>query len=140
MIKVLGYEHVSWCVGDPKRPAEILALFGFKEAETEPLPGQGVIATAYEGNNDIRFELIRPSDASSHLHRFLQTRGAGLHHVCFQVDNLEDACAQVKDAGGEIIGEIFADSRGRHAFVHPRSTGGVLIGMIELYPEFRKHT
>ena len=138
MIKVLGYEHMSWCVDDPQRPAEILALFGLKEAQTDPLPGLGVIATCYEGDNDVRFELIRPSNASSHLHKFLQTRGPGLHHVCFQVDNLEDACAQVKSAGGEIIGEVFADTRGRHAFVHPRSTGGVLIGMIELFPQFRK--
>src|SRR5579859_5555110 len=107
MIKVLGYEHVSWCVSDPSRPAEILNLFGLKKGETESLPHQGVTSTYYEGSNDVRFELIRPSDASSHLNRFLETRGAGLHHVCFQVENLEDACAQVKHAGGELVGELF---------------------------------
>jgi methylmalonyl-CoA/ethylmalonyl-CoA epimerase len=134
MIKVLGYEHVSWCVSDPKRPAEILNLFGLKEGETEALHGQGVVSTYYEGKNDVRFELIRPSDPSSHLNRFLETRGAGLHHVCFQVEDLEDACAQIKNLGGELVGELFEDSRGRHAFVHPKSTGGVLIGMIQLHP------
>jgi predicted enzyme related to lactoylglutathione lyase len=54
--------------------------------------------------------------------------------VCFQVENLDDACAQIRAAGGELVGETFDDSRGRHAFVHPKSTGGVLIGMIQLHP------
>ncbi len=134
MIKILGYEHVSWCVDDPARPAEILNLFGLKEGETESLHGQGVVSTYYEGPNNVRFELIRPSDETSHLHRFLQSNGPGLHHVCFQVENLKDACKQVESAGGHIVGEPFEDSRGWHAFVHPKSTGGVLIGMIQLHP------
>jgi methylmalonyl-CoA/ethylmalonyl-CoA epimerase len=134
MIKVLGYEHVSWCVADTARPAEILNLFGLKEGETESLPGQGVVSTYYEGPNDVRFELIRPSGDKSHLHNFLKVRGPGLHHVCFQVENLEQACKEIKNAGGELVGKPFEDSRGWHAFVHPKSTGGVLIGMIQLHP------
>jgi predicted enzyme related to lactoylglutathione lyase len=57
--------------------------------------------------------------------------------VCFQVESLDDACEQVRQAGGQIVGEPFNDSRGRHAFVHPKSTGGVLIGMIELHPHLK---
>lgn len=134
MIKILGYEHVSWCVGDPARPAAILNLFGLEEGGTERLHSQGVVSTYYEADCGVRFELIRPSDDSSHLKRFLETRGPSLHHVCFQVEDLEDACAQITAAGGELVGEPFDDSRGRHAFVHPRSTGGVLIGLIQLHP------
>jgi methylmalonyl-CoA/ethylmalonyl-CoA epimerase len=134
MIKVLGYEHVSWCVADTERPAQILNLFGLEEGDTECLHGEGVVSTYYNGPNDVRFELIRPSDEKSHLKRFLETRGSGLHHVCFQVENLKTACEEVRQAGCELVGEPFQDSRGWHAFVHPKSTGGVLIGMIELHP------
>jgi methylmalonyl-CoA epimerase len=137
MIKVLGFEHVSWCVADGKRPAEVLGLFGLKEGATETLHSAGVVSTYYEGDNDVRFELIRPDDENSHLQRFLETRGPGLHHICLQVENLEDAIAQVRGAGGDIVGAPFDDSRGRHAFVHPKSTGGVLIGMIELHAHLK---
>jgi methylmalonyl-CoA/ethylmalonyl-CoA epimerase len=134
MIKVLGYEHVSWCVADTEGPAKVLNLFGLEEGETEGLHGQGVISTYYEGPNDVRFELIRPSNEKSHLNRFLENNGPGLHHVCFQVEDLQDACRQVESSGAKIVGEPFEDSRGWHAFVHPKSTGGVLIGMIQLHP------
>ena len=134
MIKVLGYEHVSWCVADTGRAAKVLSLFGMEEGATEALPSQGVVSTVYEGPNDVRFELIRPADETSHLHKFIAARGPGLHHICFQVESLDDACRQIKSAGGELVGEPFEDSRGRHVFVHPKSTGGVLIGLIQLHP------
>lgn len=134
MIEVLGFEHVSWCVADTGRPAKILDLFGLKEGETESLHGEGVVSTYYEGSNDVRFELIRPAGENSHLHKFLETRGPGLHHVCFQVKDLDKACKEIRANGGELVGELFQDSRGWHAFVHPKSTGGVLIGMIQLHP------
>lgn len=137
MIKVKGLEHVSWASGEPGTPRSVLALFGFTPAGGEDITAQTVSADYYASDCGLRFEVIRPLGAASQLHRFLAQRGPGLHHVCLEVDDLEDACAQVKGVGGQLVGEIFADSRGRHAFVHPKSTGGVLIGMVELHPELK---
>jgi hypothetical protein len=53
------------------------------------------------------------------------------------VDSLDDACAQITGAGGQLVGHTFSDSRGKHVFIHPKSTGGVLIGLIELYPHLK---
>ena len=137
MIKIHGFEHVSWAALDVEPAQSILGLFGIKPTGYEEIHEQDVTSTYFAGPGDVRFEVILPLGEDSHLHRFLKTRGAGLHHVCFQVDDLDDACEQVRQAGGELVGHQFCDSRGRHAFVHPKSTGGVLIGMIELRPEFK---
>ena len=134
MIKIKGFEHVSWAAAELEPGQSVLGLFGIKPTGFEEIHDQDVTSNYFEGPNDVRFEIIRPLGPDSHLRRFLERRGSGLHHVCFQVDDLEDACTQIREAGGEIVGEIFSDSRGRHAFVHPKFTGGVLIGMIELHP------
>jgi len=137
-IKITGFEHVSWAAAEVEPAARILGLFGIEPTGYEEIHEQAVTSNYFEEpNSGVRFEIIRPWGEGSHLHRFLKTRGAGLHHICFQVEDLDNACAQIKAAGGELVGETFEDSRGRHAFIHPRSTGGVLIGMIELRPEFK---
>jgi methylmalonyl-CoA/ethylmalonyl-CoA epimerase len=137
-IKITGFEHVSWAAADLEPGASILALFGLKPTGYEEVHGQAVTSNYFEEpESGVRFEIIRPWGEESHLHRFLKTRGSGLHHICFQVENLDDACAQIKAAGGELVGGAFSDSRGRHAFIHPKSTGGILIGMIELHPELK---
>jgi methylmalonyl-CoA/ethylmalonyl-CoA epimerase len=137
MIKVNGLEHVSWAAGDLERAGSVLALFGFAPAGAEDIRAQNVRADYFASECGLRFEVIRPLGPDSHLRRFLEQRGPGLHHVCLEVDDLEDACQQVVRAGGQLVGEVFSDSRGRHVFVHPKSTGGVLIGMVELHPELK---
>src|SRR5215203_3492127 len=135
-IKIHGFEHVSWAAPALEPGQKILSLFGIQPTGYEEIHDQAVTSNYFEEpESGVRFEIIRPLGGDSHLHKFLKARGGGLHHVCFQVDNLDDACAQIKSAGGELVGHTFSDSRGRHAFVHPKSTGGVLIGMIELHPD-----
>ncbi len=138
MIKISGFEHVSIASDELEPSARILALFGIEKSGFEELHTQHVSSTYFEEPaTGVRFEVIKPGSEDSHLHKFLKDRGPGLHHVCLQVEDLDDACKQVIAAGGRIVGEVFSDSRGRHAFIHPKSTGGVLIGMIELHPQFR---
>ncbi len=139
MIKITGFEHVSIASKELEPSAKVLGLFGIMPTGFEEIHTQHVTSNYFEEpESGVRFEIIRPGTDDSHLHKFLKERGAGLHHICLQVEDLDDACEQVIAAGGSIVGEKFSDSRGRHAFVHPKSTGGVLIGMIELHPQFRK--
>lgn len=140
MIKIHDIEHVSWASSELESAQAVLALFGIKPTGSEEIHEQGVTATYFEAECGVRFEVIRPLNDDSPLTRFLAKQGPGLHHVCFQVDSLDDACEQIQRAGGKLVGPPFNDSRGRHAFVHPRSTGGVLIGMIELHPHLKPST
>ncbi|MGH7905258.1 MAG: VOC family protein [Candidatus Binataceae bacterium] len=138
MIKISGLEHVSWAAAELDGAQSILALFGLRPTGHEEIRNQGVVSNYFESDCGVRFEVIRPLGVDSQLGRFLENRGPGLHHVCFQVDNLDQACGEIVSAGGQLVGPPFEDSRGRHAFVHPKSTGGVLIGMVELHPHLKR--
>ena len=76
-----------------------------------------------------RVELIAPMDDQSPVARHLRTRGPGIHHICLEVDDLEGEVARMREAGIHFVTEeIQSGAHGaRIIFVHPRSTGGVLI-------------
>lgn len=77
-------------------------------------------------------EFIQPTDPDSGVARFIEKRGEGVHHICFEVDGLADRLQALKAKGVELI-----DEKPRHglsgqiAFLHPRSTGGVLIELVD---------
>jgi methylmalonyl-CoA/ethylmalonyl-CoA epimerase len=77
-------------------------------------------------------ELVEPQDAESGLGKFLAKRGEGIHHICFEVDDLEVALARLAANGAQLVDEIprVSASGMRYAFIHPKSAHGVLI---ELY-------
>jgi len=77
-------------------------------------------------------ELIAPFTETSGVAKYLAKKGAGLHHLCLEVEDIEAAFAQIKGAGAELITETpkTRPDGTRYGFVHPKSTGGVLL---ELY-------
>ena len=78
-------------------------------------------------------ELLEPLSPDSPIARFLARRGPGIHHICFAVENLDDTLARCRDKGVRLIDDtprIGADGK-RIAFLHPASTGGVLIELTE---------
>jgi methylmalonyl-CoA/ethylmalonyl-CoA epimerase len=82
-------------------------------------------------------ELIAPFTEESGVAKYLAKRGAGMHHLCLEVDDVEAVMQRLVAGGAELINETprtRPDGR-RYAFVHPRSTGGVLL---ELYEEVQK--
>lgn len=77
-------------------------------------------------------ELVQPTSAESGIAKYLAKRGAGLHHLCFEVADIEVALAHMQAQGVELINETprVRDGR-RYAFIHPKSTGGVLVELYE---------
>src|SRR5579871_3296752 len=78
-------------------------------------------------------ELIAPFTEESGVAKYLAKRGAGMHHLCLEVDDLDAAMQQLIANGIELINDTprtRPDGR-RYAFVHPRSTGGVLLELYE---------
>jgi methylmalonyl-CoA/ethylmalonyl-CoA epimerase len=74
-------------------------------------------------------ELLEADEPNSPIGRFVAKRGPGIHHICFSVDDLDDTLDRCRKAGIELIDEeprIGAEGK-RIAFLHPRSTGGVLV-------------
>jgi methylmalonyl-CoA/ethylmalonyl-CoA epimerase len=74
-------------------------------------------------------ELLEADDPDSPIARFVAKRGPGIHHICFAVDDLDAMLARCRAAGVQLIDEeprVGAEGK-RIAFLHPRSTGGVLV-------------
>ena len=83
---------------------------------------------------DSEIELIAPITDDSGIARDLARKGPGLHHICLEVDDIEASLKQIATAGAELINETpkVRDGGTRYAFVHPKSTGGVLVELYEL--------
>jgi methylmalonyl-CoA/ethylmalonyl-CoA epimerase len=82
-------------------------------------------------------ELVQPAEPDSPLAKFLETKGQGIHHVCFEVDDVETEVKAFLEKGAALIDQ--KPRPGAHntkvAFVHPKSSGGVLIELCELPKE-----
>jgi methylmalonyl-CoA epimerase len=82
---------------------------------------------------DSLVELLEPSTADSPISRFIDRRGPGIHHICFAVHDLDDTLARCRAKGIKLIDDtprMGAEGK-RIAFLHPASTGGVLIELTE---------
>ena len=79
-----------------------------------------------------RLELLEPAGADSPIGKFLEKRGEGLHHVALLVDDLAAAVARLTAAGARLLNEPRQGAGGHlYVFIHPASTGGVLLELIQ---------
>lgn len=109
---------------------------GLSLSHVEHVVDQGVnVAFLPAGESDI--ELLEPIDSESGVARYLQKRGPGMHHICFEVDDIKATLARLKAAGVPLINEEPTIGTGgkKIAFVHPKGTGGVLVELYQLTPE-----
>lgn len=105
---------------------------GMPVAHRETVESQGVEAVLLDvGEGHV--ELLRPLGPDTPIGKYLERKGPGLHHVAYAVDDIDDVLGQLKDAGVELIdSEARVGIRNsRVAFLHPRSTGGVLTEIVE---------
>ncbi len=82
---------------------------------------------------DSRLELLEPTSEDSTIAKFIAKRGEGLHHVCMRVPDLPKAVNDLKQSGVRLVSEQIKVGAGghRYVFVHPASTGGVLLELVE---------
>jgi methylmalonyl-CoA/ethylmalonyl-CoA epimerase len=80
-----------------------------------------------------RIELLEPTTSDSPISKFLAKRGPGIHHVAIQVENIRESLRKMKEEGARLIDEEPRTGAGGClvAFVHPSSTGGVLVELVE---------
>jgi methylmalonyl-CoA/ethylmalonyl-CoA epimerase len=107
-------------------------LFGLSCYDVEEIPDQKV-RTAFFQIGQTKIELLESTDPQSSIGKFIEKRGAGVHHIAFAVENLPDALREAEAKGIQLI-----DKHPRQgaeglniAFLHPKSTGGVLFELCE---------
>ncbi|HEX6307896.1 MAG TPA: methylmalonyl-CoA epimerase [Longimicrobiales bacterium] len=107
------------------------SLLGSTGSPVERVESQGV-CVAFVGTGPGRLELLEPIGPETPVGRFLARRGPGLHHVAYRVPDLEATLARLAAADVELIDRTPRVGAHGHrvAFLHPRSTGGVLIELV----------
>ena len=90
------------------------------------------VRIAFLGVGESKIELVEPTDTSTGVARFLESKGEGFHHVCFEVPNLAETLLRLEIDGIELIDSApRKGAEGPVAFLHPRSCHGVLVELIE---------
>ncbi len=102
----------------------------------EDVPEQQA-AVAFLPTGESEVELVKPTSEDTGIARFLMRRGPGLHHICFEVDDIDQTLVTLKARGVRLIDETPKIGTGgkKIAFVHPESTHGVLVELYELTPD-----
>ncbi len=132
MIKKIN--HIAIAVKDLEEAAKFYQkVMDLNLSGVETVAAQKTKAGFFKiGESNI--ELVQPSEPDSPLVKFLEAKGPGIHHICFEVDNVEAEVKGFLEKGATMIDQ--KPRPGAHdtkvAFVHPKSSGGVLIELCEL--------
>ncbi|PZC42644.1 MAG: methylmalonyl-CoA/ethylmalonyl-CoA epimerase [Chloroflexi bacterium] len=107
-------------------------LFGVtKSGEIETIEDQGVKAALVRVGAS-QLEFIQPIDNENGVAKFIEKKGEGVHHICFEVENLESKLNDLELAGVQLIDKEPRDGlSGTIGFIHPKATRGVLIELVD---------
>ena len=126
-------DHIGIAV---KSLSEALKVYenaiGLRVSGFDEVADQGV-RVAMLAIGESRIELLEPTGSDSPIEKFMAKRGEGIHHIAVRVDNIEEALERLKTSGVRLIDSV--PRRGAHntrvAFIHPSSTHGVLLELVE---------
>jgi methylmalonyl-CoA/ethylmalonyl-CoA epimerase len=133
MMKVLKVDHIGVAVKSIDETKKLYSdLLGLKHAGNETVQEQKV-TTAFFPVGDTEVELLESTSPDGPIAKYLDKRGEGVQHIAFRVENIEEALAELKAKGVQLIDEKPRRGAGgaKIAFLHPKSTYGVLVELCE---------
>jgi len=133
MPKIKRIDHIAIVVEDIDQALAFWRdALGLELAHVEDVAEQKSIV-AFLPTADSEVELVKPTTDDSGVARYLQKRGPGMHHICFEVEDIESSLAELKAKGVRLINEVPMTGSGgkKIAFIHPESTNGVLVELYE---------
>ncbi|MCE2489002.1 MAG: methylmalonyl-CoA epimerase [Anaerolineae bacterium] len=128
----IAIDHIAIVVSDMEAALGFWqGALGLELQRIESIAAEEVEVAFLETDN-AHIELLLPTGDDSGIARYLASKGGGMHHICLAVADIEAAMQRLDDAGIELINERprQREDGTRYAFVHPKSSGGVLV---ELY-------
>lgn len=133
MAKIKKINHVAIAVADVEQSLTFWRDgLGLQVDHVEDVPSQkATVVFIPVGESEV--ELVRPTSDDTGVAKFLAEKGGGMHHLCFEVDDISAMLADLKEKGVRLINESPLELPGRKmAFIHPKSTGGVLVELYEI--------
>ena len=125
-------DHVGIAVTDLDTAIETYKTLGFTVESVDDVPGFGV-KVAFLPMESGNVELVQPVKDDSAMAKYLEKKGEGIHHLCFEVYDIRAELKRLEAAGVQLVDRV--PRQGAHgtlvAFLHPKSTGGVLIELTQ---------
>jgi methylmalonyl-CoA/ethylmalonyl-CoA epimerase len=133
--RVAGVDHIGVAVRSLAEAEKFYGDLGLECSGRHEVADQKV-RVAFFPSGESRVELLESTDPEGPIGRFVEKKGPGLHHIALRVPDIEATLARLAAAGHSLIDEKPRAGAGGHriAFVHPKSTGGVLIELVEAHP------
>ena len=129
MIKQIS--HLGMAVKNLEEAREFYrSVFGLESSEPI-IDGEGTIKVSMVEVGNVLIELLQPTGNEGVMAKFLEKRGEGFHHICYEVDDINAEIASLKASGIEVLGEPRQGAEGKSVFLHPRGTHGVLVELVE---------
>ena len=132
-MKILGIEHLGIAVDSIDKAAPFWRhILSISHRTTENVIEQGVVTDIYDTGQG-KVELLEALGDNSPIAKFLDKRGPGIHHVCFEVEDISSAIKELKENKINVLSDeptIGAEGY-KVVFIHPKSTGGVLVELAE---------
>ena len=132
-MKIIGIEHLGIAVEDLGKESPFWkCVLNIDHVSTEVVDDQGVTTDIYNTGKG-KVELLEATNPDSPITKFLKKRGPGIHHICFEVVDINEAIKELQENNIQIIGDSY--TRGAEGykvvFIHPKSTGGVLVELAQ---------
>lgn len=132
-MKTLKIDHIGVAVKSIEEASKIYTkLLGLEMHGIEEVQDQKV-KVAFIPVGESEFELLEATDPESSIAKFIEKRGEGIQHIALRVDDIEKALEELKQKGVKLIDEKprYGAGGAKIAFIHPKSTNGVLIELCE---------
>lgn len=133
MAKIKKINHVAIAVGDIDSALVFWRdALGLQVDHIEDVPSQKS-RVVFMPVGDSEVELVNPTSTDTGVAKFIEKNGGGMHHLCFEVDDIDEMLAELKAKNVRLINETALELPGRKmAFVHPKSTNGVLVELYQI--------
>jgi methylmalonyl-CoA epimerase len=131
-------DHLGIAVKSLTSAKSIYEKLGLSISAEETVPAEKVRLVMVPVG-ETRLELLEPTSSDSVIAKYIEKRGEGLHHICMRVPDLATAVQKLKADGVRLVTDEIKTGAGghRYVFVHPSSTGGVLLELVEAHQPSR---
>jgi len=131
-MKIKKIDHIGIAVKDESKLEEFFKISGLSEIEEEIIEREN-LKVKFIKVGDVMIELLFPLNEKAPVAKFLDKKGAGIHHIAYEVENIEELMEEYKEKGVKVINDkpVEGAHNSKVVFLHPASLDGVLTELVE---------